>query len=87
MPKNNLLGIDQESQRLVFWRIFETWWQRKGGSHLCKGYFWKKWPKIAIFLGKKVEIATFRPEVLTCHQYIAGFFKIYFSLWPVAKCG
>jgi hypothetical protein len=69
MPQKNLLGIDQESQRLFVWRIFETWWQKIRDSHLCKGYFWKKWPKLAISLGKTVEIATFRPDVLTCHQY------------------
>jgi hypothetical protein len=59
----------------------------KRGLPLVQRIFLKKWPKIAIFLGKKVEIAAFRPEVLTCHEYIVGIFLIYFSLWPVAKCG
>jgi hypothetical protein len=75
MPNFFLLGIDQESQRFCFGEFLKLGGKKKGAPTCAKDISGKKWPKFAIFLRKKVEIATFRPEVLTCHQYIVGFFK------------
>jgi hypothetical protein len=55
-----------------FWQNFTTWRpKRKGSMNLTK-----ECPKLTIFwCKKKVEIAIFRPYLLSCDQYIVGFQK------------
>jgi hypothetical protein len=41
----------------VFFFLWQSDDQKKKGCNSYKGFFWKKWPRVAIFPVKKTEIA------------------------------
>jgi hypothetical protein len=70
-----------------------TPWQKrkkvKAAQNPTKDLSWKKWPKVAIFRGKKkLKIARFRPKLLNFRQKRARVQDIWnFIKNPVAKFG
>jgi hypothetical protein len=46
-------------------------------THTKEFFFWKEWPQVTIFAGKKsLKVAIFRQLALARHQNIVGFQKI-----------